>query len=115
MTIKSADDVDNCLLQAIVEATCYCLGEKNADNIFKFMEKQGICKKDIPKNLGFFERELENLIGSENKKDSGVAYTLKKAYIAVFCVKLKVKYIVNNSAFSDQIREIKEAYVKNSV
>lgn len=115
MNIKSNDDLDECLLQAIVEATCYCLGDKSAESIFNHMKKKGVYKKDIPKKLDVFERELENIVGSENIKASRVAQILKKAYIAVFCMKLKINYLGNNSGFSEKIRKIKEIYFNNSV
>jgi hypothetical protein len=109
------DVFNELLLETIDETTRYCLGEKSAEIIFMYVEKKGVCKKDIPNKLDVFERELENIIGSERKEASDVGLILKKAYIAVFCMKLKIDCSEGDSqSFSEQVQRIRDSYLNSS-
>lgn len=98
-------------MQTIEETTRYCLGDKSTRIIFNYLKKRGIAKQDIPKKLNVFALELDNVLGP--REGGKVTQNLKKAYIAVFCMKLKINYVESSSDFSAQIRKIKETYVKS--
>jgi hypothetical protein len=86
------EDFDTELLQVIDETISYCLGEINKQVIFKFIEKRGVSKQEIPKKLDVFAEALEDIIGRGRGQILGAAIILENAILEQLCKKLNVNY-----------------------
>jgi hypothetical protein len=114
--LSSTSKFDALLLESVDETIRYCLGDVNAQLIYSYLERKGIPKQDIPKNLDAFVMEFENVVGFGRGQILGAAQILEEAILKAFCVKLKIAYTEGGSRyFPDQIRRLKETYDNGSL
>lgn len=105
------DEFDEKLFQAIDETIRYCLGDVNAQIIYRYLEKQGCPEQKIPEKLDVLVTALESLVGSGRGQILGAAQIMENEILKAFCVKLGIDYAeVGPGYLPEQIRKLKEIY-----
>ena len=82
------DEFDETLLTAIDEILQYTLGDVGAQDIYKYLERTGCPKHEIPNNLDTFSIELRKILGEGRGQILGSAPILEEAIAERLCAKL---------------------------
>jgi hypothetical protein len=121
------DEFDTLLLQIIEQVFRRYLGDKNAEMVFDYLDKQSCAKIEIPQNLKTFSSELRRLLDSEESqversRDSirSSATILEDIIFRDLCISLARSHVrlahvhlneMKRPSFEDLIHKLKEAYL----
>lgn len=106
------DKFDKLLIQVIDEVIRYSLGDINANIIYNYLQKKACPLTEIPNNLESFSTELRNLLGSGRGQILGSAHLLERTILKALCIKLGIKYELENGPiiFAEHVKKIKDVY-----
>ena len=103
------------LLNVINETLGYCLGNTNVQIIYRYMEKKGCPKQEIPQKLYQFIEILESLVGTARGQILGAAPIMENAILKDLCKKLDVKYDeIGSGYFPEQCKKLKDIYLRTT-
>ena len=103
------DEFNEKLSQAIDETIRYCLGDVNAQIIYRYLEKQGCPEQKFLKN-SIFQSQYQRLQWVSGRGQIlGAAQIMENEILKAFCAKLGIDYAeVGLGYLPEQIRKLKE-------
>ena len=87
--LRSVNEFDKLLVEAIDETIKYCLGERNTTIIEDYLEKQGLPLSKVSVCPEQFSEELRNIMGSGGGRILGAAVILEESILECFLKSLE--------------------------
>ena len=110
--IKTVEDFDILLVQAIDETLKYCLGDANASIICNYLKERNLPMSEIPNKPELFSEELRNILGFGSRQILCAASILEETILEVLCKKLEIKLDCEKPVnFPRQVRKLRESYI----
>jgi hypothetical protein len=107
------DRFDELLLHTIYCEIEEIFGNRNADVIFDYLEKNGCPRNEIPRKPEILSVKMRDILGCGRGQILGSASILEEAILKAFCIQLKIKFDKESQAsFADHIKSIREVYDK---
>jgi hypothetical protein len=102
---------DEFLIEVLDETMRYCLGDRNTEIVYQYLERNGLRKDEIPARLQEFSMELRNIMGTDRGQILGYARILEETILEALCIQMKIKFDNPNfNSFAESVKKLEKIY-----